>query len=86
MQAEKNGLREEKLILKADKEKMQERVKAMNVVVAQGYVSAHPLTYQAAGANKMVGFPSYGGFQMWQWIPQTVLDTSQDHVLRPPVA
>nr|CAN61035.1 hypothetical protein VITISV_041750 [Vitis vinifera] len=84
LKAEKSELREEKLILKADKEKMQQRVKAMNVV-PPGYVPAHPLAYQA-GANKMVGFPGYGGFQMWQWIPQTVLDTSQDHVLRPPVA
>lgn len=79
-QAEKNELREEKLLLKVDKERMEQQVKAMNVLPA-GFVPYH------AGSNKMMAFPNYGGgIPMWRWIPPTVLDISQDHVLRPPVA
>lgn len=80
LKAEKNELREEKLLLKVDKERMEQQVKAMNVLPG-GFVPYH------AGSNKMMAFPSYsGGFPMWRWIPPTVLDISQDHVLRPPVA
>ncbi|KAF8401862.1 hypothetical protein HHK36_012809 [Tetracentron sinense] len=84
LKAEKNELREEKILLKADKERMEQQVKAMTVLPT-GFVPAHPMTYHA-GANKMMAIPNYGGFPMWQWIPPAALDTSQDHVLRPPVA
>ncbi|OVA02431.1 Myc-type [Macleaya cordata] len=84
LKAEKNELREEKLVLKTEKDRMEQQVKSMNVLPA-GFVSPHPATYQA-GVNKMMAYPNYGGFPMWQWIPPTALDTSQDHVLRPPVA
>ncbi|XP_010274798.1 PREDICTED: transcription factor bHLH104-like [Nelumbo nucifera] len=84
LKAEKNELREEKLQLKADKEKMEQQVKAMSLLPA-GFVPPLPATYHT-GANKLMAYPSYGGFPMWQWIPPVVLDTSQDHVLRPPVA
>ncbi|KAE9620728.1 hypothetical protein Lal_00019699 [Lupinus albus] len=40
---------------------------------------------QAAG-NKLVPFISYPGVAMWQFMPPASVDTSQDHVLRPPVA
>ncbi|XP_042500053.1 transcription factor bHLH115-like isoform X2 [Macadamia integrifolia] len=84
LKSEKNELREEKLLLKADKEKLEQQVKAMTVLPA-GFVPPPPVAYHP-GANKMMAFPSYGGFPMWQWIPPAALDTSQDHVLRPPVA
>ncbi|KAK9291782.1 hypothetical protein L1049_019732 [Liquidambar formosana] len=80
LKAEKNELREEKLRLKEDKDKI---VKAMNVLPA-GFAPTQA-TYHA-GVNKMLAFPNYSGFRMWQWISPAVLDTSQDHVLRPPVA
>ncbi|KAJ4956702.1 hypothetical protein NE237_013485 [Protea cynaroides] len=84
LKAEKNELREEKLLLKADKEKMEQQVKALTLSPA-GFMPPPPVAYHA-GANKMMAFPSYGGFPMWQWIPPAALDTSHDHVLRPPVA
>ncbi|KAK6134928.1 hypothetical protein DH2020_031306 [Rehmannia glutinosa] len=40
---------------------------------------------QAAG-NKLVPIISYPGVAMWQFMPPAAVDTSQDHVLRPPVA
>jgi len=40
---------------------------------------------QAPG-NKMVPIISYPGVAMWQFMPPASVDTSQDHVLRPPVA
>ncbi|XP_010262298.1 PREDICTED: transcription factor bHLH104-like [Nelumbo nucifera] len=84
LKAEKNELREEKLLLKADKERMEQQLKTMSIMPT-GFVPPVPATYQA-GANKLMTYPSFGGFPMWQWIPPAVLDTSQDHVLRPPVA
>ncbi|KAI3984789.1 hypothetical protein MKX01_039406 [Papaver californicum] len=84
LKTEKNELREEKLLLKADKEKIEQQVKSMNVLPT-GFVSPHPAAY-TAGVNKMIAYPNYGGYPMWHWIPPTSLDTSQDHVLRPPVA
>lgn len=84
LKTEKNELREEKLLLKADKERIEQQVKSMNVLPT-GFVSPHPAAY-TAGVNKMMAYPNYGGYPMWHWIPQTSLDTSQDHVLRPPVA
>lgn len=41
---------------------------------------------QAAGGNKLVPFIGYPGVAMWQFMPPAAVDTSQDHVLRPPVA
>lgn len=32
------------------------------------------------------GYPGHPGMAMWQWMPPAAVDTSQDHVLRPPVA
>lgn len=40
---------------------------------------------QAPG-NKLVPIISYPGVAMWQFMPPAAVDTSQDHVLRPPVA
>lgn len=39
-----------------------------------------------AGGNKLVPIISYPGVAMWQFMPPAAVDTSQDHVLRPPVA
>ncbi|XP_058082988.1 transcription factor bHLH104-like [Magnolia sinica] len=85
LKAEKNELREEKLQLKVDKEKMVQQVKSMSVLPV-GFVPPHPAAAYPAGVNKMLAFPGYGGFPMWQWIPPAARDTSQDHTLRPPVA
>ena len=51
---------------------------------------AIPAAFAAAPAqapgNKLVPFIGYPGVAMWQFMPPAAVDTSQDHVLRPPVA
>lgn len=92
LKAEKNELRDEKLRMKAEKEKLEQQVKAM--ALPTGFVP-HPAAFHAAAAfaaqsqaaaNKTMPVPGYPGMAMWQWMPPAVVDTSQDHVLRPPVA
>ncbi|KAE8703044.1 bHLH104 protein [Hibiscus syriacus] len=83
-QAKKNELREDKLVLKANKERIEQQLKTMTVPPT-GYVPAHLAPYHP-GTNKMAIFPSYGLVPMWQYLPPSVRDTSQDHELRPPAA
>lgn len=83
-QVEKNELREEKLTLKADKERMEQQLKTL-AIPAAGFVPGHPAAYHA-GPNKMAVFPSYGLVPMWQYLPPSSRDTSHDHELRPPAA
>lgn len=92
-QMEKNELRDEKMRLKADKERLEQQVKAMTIPT--GYMP-HPAAIHAAAAafaaqtqaasNKAAQMAGYPGMAMWQWMPPAAVDTSQDHVLRPPVA
>ncbi|KAL0376776.1 UNVERIFIED_CONTAM: Transcription factor [Sesamum calycinum] len=84
LKAEKNELRQEKLMLKADKERMEQQLKIINVPPT-GFMPAHPPVYQAE-VNKVPMFPSYGFVPMWQYLPPSARDTSQDHELRPPAA
>ncbi|XP_042482250.1 transcription factor ILR3-like [Macadamia integrifolia] len=89
LKAEKNELRDEKQRLKSEKEKLEQQVKAMN---AQPGFLPHPSPIPAAfvpqgpTANKLMPFVGYPGVAMWQFMPPAAVDTSQDHVLRPPVA
>jgi len=86
-QAEKNELREEKLVLKADKERIEKQLKSLAIAPA-GFMPppvAAAAAYQA-GVNKMAVYPNYGYIPMWQYLPQSARDTSQDHELRPPAA
>ncbi|KAK4405867.1 Transcription factor [Sesamum angolense] len=84
LKAEKNELRQEKLMLKADEERMEQQLKIINVPPT-GFMPAHPPVYQAE-VNKVPMFPSYGFVPMWQYLPPSARDTSQDHELRPPAA
>ncbi|PIM99043.1 hypothetical protein CDL12_28465 [Handroanthus impetiginosus] len=84
LKAEKNELREEKMRLKADKERMELQLKTMNVPPT-GFMPAHLPSYEA-GVNKVPMFSSYGYIPMWQYLPPSVHDTSRDHELRPPAA
>jgi len=90
LKVEKNELRDEKQRLKAEKEKLEQQVKSMT---AQPSFLTHPPAMPAAFApqgqahsNKLMPFMSYPGVAMWQFMPPASVDTSQDHVLRPPVA
>ncbi|KZV43839.1 hypothetical protein F511_18896 [Dorcoceras hygrometricum] len=84
LKAEKNELRGEKLVLKADKERIQHQLKSM-AVPSTGFMPPHPPVYQAA-ASKMPMFPGYSFIPMWHYLPPTTCDTSQDSTLRPPAA
>ncbi|XP_038998535.1 transcription factor bHLH104-like [Hibiscus syriacus] len=84
LKAKKNELREEKLVLKANKKRIEQQLKAITVPPT-GYVPAQPVPYHPE-ANKMAVFPSYGLVPMWQYLPPSARDTSQDHELRPPAA
>nr|KJB81835.1 hypothetical protein B456_013G164100 [Gossypium raimondii] len=93
LKAEKNELREEKQRLKAEKEKLEQQLKTMNAQPSfMPPAPAIPSAFAAAAAqgqahgNKLVPFFGYPGVAMWQFMPPAAVDTSQDHVLRPPVA
>jgi FtsZ-binding cell division protein ZapB len=90
LKSEKNELRDEKQRLKTEKEKLEQQLKTMNSQPSfMPGLPPIPAAYAAqaqAGGNKMVPFISYPGVAMWQFMPPAAVDTSQDHVLRPPVA
>jgi FtsZ-binding cell division protein ZapB len=90
LKAEKNELREEKQRLKSEKETLELQMKAKN---AQPGFLTHPPTMPAmfasqaqAAGNKLMPFVGYPSVAMWQYMQPAVVDTSQDHILRPPVA
>lgn len=90
LKAEKNELRDEKQRLKIEKDKLEQKVNSMN---SQPSYLGHPTAMRAAFApqdqasgNKLMPFVGYPSVAMWQFMPSSVVDTSQDHVLRPPVA
>ncbi|KAG7024893.1 Transcription factor ILR3 [Cucurbita argyrosperma subsp. argyrosperma] len=87
--AEKNELHDGKQKLKADKEQLEQQVKSMPA--QPGFLPPPPIsTFASQGqapGNKLVLFVGYHpGVAMWQFMPPAAVDTSQDHVLRPPVA
>ncbi|XP_061364389.1 transcription factor ILR3-like [Gastrolobium bilobum] len=84
LKAEKNEIRDEKNRLKEDKEKLEEQVKLSNV--QPSFMPHAPDAKGQAASHKLVPFIGYPGFAMWQFMPPAVVDTSKDHLLRPPVA
>lgn len=61
--------------------------------IGQPSYLAHPTamrgafaTQEQAAGNKLMPFVGYPSVAMWQFMPSSVVDTSLDHVLRPPVA
>ncbi|KAK4255644.1 hypothetical protein QN277_008617 [Acacia crassicarpa] len=91
LKAEKNELRDEKQRLKGEKEKLEQQLKTINVQPSflptpPGIPAAYAAAQGQAPGNKLFPFISYPGVAMWQFMPPAAVDTSQDHVLRPPVA
>ncbi|KAI3504448.1 hypothetical protein L1887_25921 [Cichorium endivia] len=86
LKTEKNELRDEKQRLKAEKEKLEQQINIQPSFMGAppGIPTGYPQV-QAMG-NKMVPVMSYPGMAMWQFLPPTAVDTSQDHELHPPVA
>ncbi|KAJ4703277.1 transcription factor ILR3-like [Melia azedarach] len=90
LKCEKNELRDEKSRLKTEKENLDRQVKALSsqtafLPQASPIPAPFPAPSQVVG-GKLVPFVGYPGVSMWQFMPPTAVDTSQDHVLRPPVA
>lgn len=90
LKCEKNELRDEKQRLKTEKENLDRQVKALSPQSAfLPHPSPVPAPFSAPGqvvGGKLVPFVGYPGVSMWQFMPPAAVDTSQDHVLRPPVA
>ncbi|KAK9267519.1 hypothetical protein L1049_009947 [Liquidambar formosana] len=90
LKSEKNELRDEKQRLKAEKETLELKVKASSTQPGfMPYPPAMPAPFAAQGqvvGGKLVPFVGYPGVSMWQFMPPAAVDTSEDHVLRPPVA
>ncbi|XWS19476.1 hypothetical protein CRYUN_Cryun31cG0019500 [Craigia yunnanensis] len=90
LKAEKNELRDEKQRLKTEKENLERQVKALGS--QPGFLPHPPVIptpFSTPGqvvGGKMVPFVGYPGVSMWQFLPPAAVDTSQDHILRPPVA
>ncbi|VVB00760.1 unnamed protein product [Arabis nemorensis] len=77
--------------LKIEKEKIEQQLKAIKtqpLPLPQPCFLPNPstLTQAQAPGSKLVPYTTYPGFAMWQFMPPATVDTSQDHVLRPPVA
>ncbi|XP_019192948.1 PREDICTED: transcription factor bHLH115-like [Ipomoea nil] len=88
LKAEKMELRDEKQKLKEDKMKLEQQVNGA-AMFAKPASFSHPilnLEGQVAAGKKMMPVVGYPGFAMWQFMQPTIVDTSQDHVLHPPVA
>nr|GLL22603.1 transcription factor ILR3-like [Ipomoea trifida] len=89
LKTEKNELRDEKQRLKAEKDKLEQQLKTMNTQPALLSPAMPAAAFAAQGhtpGTKVVPVISYPGVAMWQFLPPAAVDTSQDHVLRPPVA
>lgn len=84
LKAEKKELRDEKNKLKLDKEKLEQQVKLASV---QSNFLSNAMAAKGQTANhKLMPFIGYPGISMWQFMSPATVDTSQDHLLRPPVA
>ncbi|MBA0745640.1 hypothetical protein Gogos_008211, partial [Gossypium gossypioides] len=90
LKAEKNELRDEKQRLKTEKDNLERQVKALGS--QPGFIPQAPAiptpfsTPSQVVGGKLVPFVGYPGVSMWQFLPPAAVDTSQDHMLRPPVA
>ncbi|KAJ8532606.1 hypothetical protein K7X08_012529 [Anisodus acutangulus] len=88
LKVEKTELRDEKQRLKAEKEKLEQQLKTTSAQPSF-LPRAIPAAFAAHGqvpGSKLVPIMNYPGVAMWQFMPPAAVDTSQDHVLRPPVA
>ncbi|KAJ8477905.1 hypothetical protein OPV22_021632 [Ensete ventricosum] len=83
LKAEKSELRDEKTRLRCEKEQMEQVLRGISFTPPFTGQSAAPAAALPATNDKTF---AYMPICMWQWVPPAALDTSQDHVLRPPVA
>ncbi|KAL5198187.1 hypothetical protein ABZP36_001861 [Zizania latifolia] len=96
LKAEKNELRDEKQKLKVEKESLEQQIKFLNarpslvphppVIPATALSTFTAAQGQAAGQKLMMPVIGYPGFPMWQFMPPSNIDTSDDPKSCPPVA
>ncbi|KAG5114477.1 hypothetical protein JHK82_037746 [Glycine max] len=84
LKGEKNELRDEKNRLKEEKEKLEQQVKVANI--QPSFLPQAPDAKGQVGSHKLIPFIGYPGIAMWQFMSPAAVDTSKDHLLRPPVA
>ncbi|GER56261.1 basic helix-loop-helix (bHLH) DNA-bindingsuperfamily protein [Striga asiatica] len=82
LKTEKNELRDEKMMLKAEKDRLEKQMKE----VTNARPGVLPHFPQFLPPHKLVPVMGFSGIPMWQMMPPTAVDTSEDHTLRPPVA
>ncbi|KAG6526289.1 hypothetical protein ZIOFF_016271 [Zingiber officinale] len=85
---EKLELRNEKMRLKSEKERIEQMLKGSSTTT-QFFTKPAATTLQPASPpalSKTIPYPNHIPTGMWQWIPTAAMDTSLDHVLRPPAA
>ncbi|XP_051151913.1 transcription factor ILR3-like [Andrographis paniculata] len=93
LKAEKNELRDEKQKLRTERENLEKQVKTVYGPNPQpGFLPPPPAVHAAfaaqsqASSNKLMPFIGYPSIAMWQFMSPAAVDTSEDHILRPPVA
>ncbi|XP_042464780.1 transcription factor bHLH115-like isoform X1 [Zingiber officinale] len=88
VKGEKLELRNEKMRLKSEKERIEQMLKGSSTTT-QFFTKPAATTLQPASPpalSKTIPYPNHIPTGMWQWIPTAAMDTSLDHVLRPPAA
>ncbi|KAJ6825494.1 transcription factor ILR3-like isoform X2 [Iris pallida] len=94
LKTEKNELRDEKQKLKAERENLEQQLKFLSAAPSfMPHPQAIPAAFAAQGQaipqighKLMMPIMSYPGFPMWQFMPASDVDTSQDAESCPPVA
>lgn len=85
LKAEKNELKEEKQKLKAEKERLEQQVKSYSRPPTTAAFFPPPPN-AAIMDGKFVPIMGYHGVPMWPFTSTAAIDTSEDHVLRSPLA
>ncbi|XP_076881536.1 transcription factor bHLH115-like [Bidens hawaiensis] len=84
LKVEKSELRDEKQKLKAEKERLELQVKAFSRLPATSAFFPYPQSPIVDG--KFVPVMGYHGVPMWPFASVPAVDTSEDHILRSPLA
>ncbi|KAK9051764.1 hypothetical protein SSX86_028392 [Deinandra increscens subsp. villosa] len=84
LKVEKNELRDEKQKLKAEKDRLEQQVKAFSRPPATS--PFFPYSGSPIVDGKFVPIMGYHGVPMWPFTPIPAVDTSEDHILRSPLA
>ncbi|GFP79087.1 transcription factor bhlh115 [Phtheirospermum japonicum] len=84
----RDRLNDRQTMLRAKKEKLEHQVKELNArpQILPHHLPPMPSPFAHVVGGKFVPVIGFSGVPMWQLMPPTAVDTSEDHTLRPPVA